>query len=67
MITHSPSTSELYLMGGKGLYKPDILTNYLDDLKTTTDYGRHIFGHMHINQAINDKDMCLYEQIVRIV
>ena len=27
IITHSPSTSELYLMGGKGLYQSDILTN----------------------------------------
>ena len=67
MITHSPSTSELYLMGEKRLYKPDILTNYLENLKATTDYRRHIFGHMHVNQAINDKDICLYEQIIRIV
>ena len=67
IITHSPSTSELYLMGGKGLYKPDILTNYLEEVKATTDYKKHLFGHMHINKAINDKDICLYEQIVRIL
>ena len=66
IITHSPSTSELYLMGGKGLYKTDILTNYLENIKATTDYKRHIFGHMHVNRAINDKDICLYEQIIRI-
>lgn len=66
IITHSPSTSELYLMG-KGLYEPDILTNYLEEVKATTDYKRHLFGHMHINKAINDKDICLYEQIIRIL
>ena len=67
IITHSPSTSELYLMGGKGLYEPDILTNYLEEMKATTDYKKHILGHMHINKAINDRDICLYEQIVRIL
>lgn len=66
ILTHSPSTSELYLMGGKGLYKTDILTNYLEEVKVTTQYKKHLFGHMHVNQAINDKDICIYEQIIRI-
>lgn len=66
ILSHSPSTSELYLMGGKGLYKTDILTNYLEEIKATTEYKRHLFGHMHVNRAINDKDICLYEQIMRI-
>ena len=67
IITHSPSTSELYLMGGKGLYQSDILTNYLEEIKANTEYKRHFFGHMHCNKAINDKDICLYEQIIRIL
>ena len=67
IITHSPSTSELYLMGGKGLYQSDILTNYLEEIKANTEYKRHFFGHMHVNKAINDKDICLYEQIIRIL
>ena len=67
IITHSPSTSELYLMGGKGLYQSDILTNYLEEVKANTEYKRHFFGHMHVNKAINDKDICLYEQIIRIL
>jgi hypothetical protein len=66
ILSHSPSTSELYLMGGKGLYEPDILSNYLEEVKATTEYKRHLFGHMHVNKAINDKDICLYEQIIRI-
>lgn len=66
ILSHSPSTSELYLMGG-GMYKPDILTNYLEDIKINTEYKRHYFGHMHVNRAVNDKDICLYEQIIRIV
>lgn len=67
IITHSPSTSELYLMGGQGLYKSDVLTNYLEEIKATINYRKHLFGHMHVNRAINDKDICLYEQIVRIL
>lgn len=67
ILSHSPSTSELYLMGGKGLYETDVLTNYLEEVKAATEYKKHLFGHMHVNQAINDKDICLYEQIVRIL
>ena len=67
IITHSPSTSELYLMGGKGLYQSDILTNYLEEIRVNTEYKRHFFGHMHWDKAINDKDVCLYEQIIRIL
>ena len=54
-------------MGGKGLYEPDVLTNYLEEIKVSVDYKRHLFGHMHLNKAINDRDICLYEQIVRIL
>jgi hypothetical protein len=67
IITHSPSTSELYLMDGVGLYDTDVLTDYLDDVKASTDFKKHIFGHMHVSTAINDTDICLYEQIVRIM
>ena len=67
IITHSPSTSELYLMCGKGLYQSDILTNYLEEIRVNTEYKRHFFGHMHWDKAINDKDVCLYEQIIRIL
>lgn len=65
IITHSPSTSELYLMGLG--YQPDRLTNYLEEVKNTVEYKKHFFGHMHVNRAVNDKDICVYEQIVRIV
>ena len=66
IISHSPSTSQLILMGGKGLYDPDRLTWYLDEIRVSTEYKRHFMGHMHVNKAINDRDICLYEQIIRI-
>ena len=67
ILSHSPSTSELYLMGSPGVYKPDVLTNYLEEVKNTVEYNRHFFGHMHVNYAVNDKDICLYEQIIRVL
>lgn len=67
ILTHSPSTSQLYLLGGKGLYNPDKLSNYLEEVRVRTEYKKHFMGHMHVNRAINDKDIVLYEQIIRIL
>ena len=66
IITHSPSASVVALLGW-GLYEQDILTRYLEEIRCKTEYKRHYFGHMHDNRLINDKDILLYEQIVRIV
>ena len=66
VITHSPSASIIALLG-HGLYEQDILTRYLEEIRCKTEYNRWFAGHMHINKAINDKDILLYEQIIRIV
>lgn len=65
IITHSPSASIIAMLG-KGLYDQDVLTRYLEDIKANTSYRKWFAGHMHVNRAINDKDILLYEQIVRI-
>lgn len=66
ILTHSPSSSVIALLG-QGMYEQDELTRYLEKVKNYTDYKRSFAGHMHINKAINDKDILLYEQIIRIV
>lgn len=66
ILTHSPSASVIALLG-QGLYEQDILTKYLEDIRCETEYKRHFAGHMHVNRAINEKDILLYEQIIRIV
>lgn len=66
ILTHSPSNSELILLGGKGLYEFDKLTSYIDDIKARCEYKKHFFGHMHINKYINMQDICLYENIIEI-
>lgn len=65
IITHSPPASVIALLG-RGLYKQDKLTQYLENIRAHTEYKRWFMGHMHLNKAINDKDIILYEQIIRI-
>lgn len=65
ILSHSPSASERILMGFRDS-KPNELEKYLDGVMANCNFKRHLFGHMHHNKTINDKSVCLYEQIVRI-
>ena len=65
IITHCGATSSiaLYSMGD---YKPDILTNYFEEIRQKVNFKKWFMGHYHDNYAINDKEIILYEQIIRI-
>ena len=65
IVTHCGATNSIALYS-KGFYKPDILTDYLEEIRMNTDFGKWFMGHYHENHAINDKEIILYEQIVRI-
>lgn len=65
VITHSPSASVIALLG-HGLYKQDVLTRYLEDIRSKVEYKKHFCGHMHVDKAVNEKDIILYEQIIRL-
>ena len=65
VVSHSPAASTVALLG-QGLYSQDVLTRYLEDLRSTLDYKIWFFGHMHINKNVNSKEIGLYEQIIRI-
>lgn len=65
IITHSPAASVIALLG-HGIYQQDILTQYLEKIRQNVDYKRMFSGHMHVDKAINEKDILLYEQIIRI-
>lgn len=65
ILSHSPSASVIALLG-HGLYEQDVLTRYLEEIRCKTEYKRMFSGHFHINKAVNDKDILLYEQIIRI-
>lgn len=66
VITHSPPASIVALLGS-GLYEQDILTKYLEEIRTKLNYNGWFMGHFHLNKVMNDKDIILYEQIVRIL
>lgn len=66
ILSHSPSASVIALLG-HGLYEQDILTHYLEDIRAKLDFKKHFAGHMHVNRNVNEKDILLYEQIVRVV
>lgn len=65
IITHCAPASTVALIG-HGTYEQDKLTRYLENIKQSVDYKKHFFGHYHINRQINDKEICLYEQITQI-
>ncbi len=49
-----------------GLYKADKLTQYFEEVRASIQYKRWFFGHYHDDKAVTDKDILLFEQIVRI-
>jgi hypothetical protein len=59
IITHSPPASVLALIG-HGFYDQDILTKYLEEIRSKTKFKRHFMGHMHINRQLNERDILLY-------
>ena len=66
IITHSPYTSALRQMDqGSGVYKTDILTDYLQEIKESVEYKKWFFGHVNKNFLL-DNAIAIYEQIVRI-
>lgn len=66
IITHCASCSAASLLS-HGMYKPDKLTRYLEEIRNKVDFSRWFMGHYHENRAINDKEIILYEQIIRIL
>lgn len=65
ILTHCTASSTAALLS-HGLYKPDKLTNYLEEIRRNVDYKHWLCGHYHDNKAITIKDIVIYEQIVRI-
>ena len=66
IVTHCCATSTQMLIDEQKL-KPDIETDYLEEIKQTIQFKKWFFGHYHENMAIpGGKDFLLYEQIVRI-
>jgi len=55
------------LLGAPLLYKPDRVTDYLETVKDKVDYKKWFFGHYHDNININEKEILIYEQMIRVL
>ena len=51
---------------GKQMFRPDRLTDYLQEVEERLQYKKWFFGHYHDNRKVTEKHVMLYEQIVRI-
>lgn len=65
IITHCCASSTQATISA-GDFEPDELTTYLEMVHSKCDYRKWFFGHYHGNKAVNDKEILLYEQIIRI-
>ena len=65
IVTHCCSSSTQALYSG-GMFKPDILTDYLETVRQIATFKKWFFGHYHDNRNINAEEILLYEQIIRI-
>lgn len=65
IVTHCCADSTLKQIGG-GYYQPDLLTSYLEEIRRTVQYRKWFFGHYHENRNLGDKEILIYEQIIRI-
>ncbi|MGI6011780.1 MAG: metallophosphoesterase family protein [Ruminococcus sp.] len=65
VVSHCGPASAVaqYSHGG---FKTDCLTQYFEEIRSKLDYKKWFMGHYHDNKAINDKEIILYEQIIRI-
>lgn len=65
IVSHCCASATQSLIGGKS-YKQDILTDYLEELRQKVQFKKWFFGHYHDNRNVNEKELLLYEQIIRI-
>lgn len=65
ILSHCCATSTQRVFSG-GNYEADSLTDYLEEIKERCQFKKWFFGHYHDNRNISEKEILLYEQIIRI-
>ena len=63
VISHCCPTNIQALLG-RGTYKKDYLTDYLQEISEKLEFKKWYFGHYHENKQLNDKYVLLYEDII---
>ena len=66
MVTHCCPSSVSHGFSA-GVYRPDYLTDFLEELKNRCIFDRWFFGHYHRTRVIGKKYVMLYDTMLRIV
>lgn len=67
IITHcAPTTTARLVLFGIGMFHSDILTDYLEGIRQCVKFKKWFFGHYHDDKNINEKEVMLYNDIIRI-
>ena len=65
IVSHCCASSTLALLS-HGMFEPDYLSDYLEEIRQKVQFKKWFFGHYHDNRMINSEEILLYEQIIRI-
>ena len=65
IVTHCCATSVQRSLDEQ-LFKADPLTEYLEKVRESVTWSKWFFGHYHDNINVSDRDLLLYEQLIRI-
>lgn len=65
IVTHCCASSTQQLLGREG-FEDDIETRYLEEIRQNINFKKWFFGHYHDNQNVTEKEILLYEQVIRI-
>ncbi len=69
IVSHCCATStqdELVDLIDDDTYTSDRLTDYFERIKTQVQFKKWFFGHYHSNRNVSEKELLLYEQIIRV-
>ena len=65
IITHFAPTAIQQKINAN--FRPDKLTDFLEEVRSRSQFHYWLFGHYHDNRIIDEKYVMLYEQMVRIL
>lgn len=65
VVTHC-GPQEVISYFSTGLYKPDYITQYFNEIASKLTFNRWFFGHYHDDKDIFSNYIMLYDQIIRI-
>ena len=65
IVSHCCASSTQALLS-HGEFENDILTDYLDEIRSKTRFKKWFFGHYHENRNVNVEEIAIYEQIIRV-